>query len=107
MIPVRMADQQHLDIAELESQLLDARLDHRHVRLEVTGDEDVTLRRRDQIVRETLASDLVQVLGDPERGVWLGPVRGALRFSFVGEGAEHEEGGDSRISPTFPPYFQW
>jgi len=41
VIPMRVADQQHPGVTELESELLDARAKQRHVRFEVAVDEDV------------------------------------------------------------------
>ena len=66
------------DVFELEPQLFDAGLDERDVRLEIAVDENVALRRGDQIVRESLASHVVQVSGDLERWEGLGPVPWAV-----------------------------
>ena len=74
MVPVRVADEQDLDVAELESEFLDAGANQRDVGLEIAVDQDVPLRRRDQVVREPLAADVVEIAGDPERRKRLGPV---------------------------------
>jgi hypothetical protein len=76
-----LIDQEDFDVAELEAELFDARTNERDVFLEVTIDQNVTLRRRDQIVCEALAADVVQVADDPERWKRFDPVSGRLLLS--------------------------
>ena len=64
MIAVRMAAEQNLRVGELEPQLLDRLLDHRHVAFVRAVDEDVALRRHDQKRREAGGSDVIQVADD-------------------------------------------
>jgi len=87
VIPVRVADQEDLDVAELEPELLDARFDQRNVRLEIAVDEDVPLRRGDEIVRQPFAADVVQIPGDAKCGERFGPVRALLRRRVRGNSA--------------------
>jgi hypothetical protein len=65
---VRVADQEDLDVAELEAELLDAGADERDVVFEIAVDEDEALRGGDQVVREALAADVVEVVDDVEWG---------------------------------------
>ena len=68
VIPVRAADEEDLDVAELEAELLDAGANEREVVFEIAVDEDVALRGRDQVVREGFAADVVEVTGEVEWG---------------------------------------
>ena len=72
---MRVADEEDLDVAELEAELLDAGSDERDILLEIAVDQDVPFRRGDQIVRESFAADVVEVAGDSEWRKWLGPIR--------------------------------
>jgi len=54
VIPVRVADQQNLCVFEFESELFDARLDQRHICLQIAVDQNVPLRRGDQIICQPL-----------------------------------------------------
>src|SRR3954451_6700427 len=74
-----MTDEEDLDIGELETQLFDARSNERDVRFEIAVDENVPLRRGDEIVREPLAADIVQISGEAKRRKRLGPVSVSLR----------------------------
>src|SRR5215471_4469577 len=69
-----MVDQEDLDVIELEPELLYACPDERHILLEIAVDQDVTLRRGDQIIGETLAADIVDIPGDFERRKRFRPV---------------------------------
>ena len=48
MVAMRVADENDLDVAELEAELLDALLDQRHGIFEIGIDQDVALIGRDQ-----------------------------------------------------------
>src|SRR5262245_49322778 len=76
---MRMADQQDLDVGKLEPELLDAVADQRDIRLEIAVDEDMAVWRRNEIVCEATASDVIEVAGDLERRKRLRPVGGLLR----------------------------
>src|SRR5207237_222931 len=88
----RMADQENLHIAELEAELLDAGANQWDVRLEIAVDEDVALRRRDEVIRQPFAADVIQIAGDPERRKWLRPVGAILRRRPVGDRRRRERG---------------
>src|SRR4051812_5854560 len=74
-----MTDQEDLDIGELESQFFDARSNERYVRFEIAVDENVPLRRGDEIVRQSFAANIVQIFGDAVRWKRLGPFSVSLR----------------------------
>ena len=75
MIPVRVADEKDLHVTELEAKLPDTRPNLWDVGLEVAVDEDVPLGRRDEVAREPLAADVVEVLRDPKRRELVRPDR--------------------------------
>ena len=56
MVEVRVADEQNANVAVLETQLFDALPDLRRGRLQVGIDENVALRRDDQIGRQIAAA---------------------------------------------------
>src|SRR4051812_42464699 len=85
-----MADQQDLDVLELEPELLDAGSDERDIRFEIAVDENVPLRRGDQIVRQPLAADVVEIARNAEGWKWLRPVRVVLRGNRAGERQGHD-----------------
>ena len=80
VVPMGVADEQNLNIGELEAEAFHARLDQREILREITVDENVPLRCRDQIVRQSFAADVIQVAGDAKGRKRLGPV-GALGAS--------------------------
>ena len=73
VIPMRVADQQNLDVVELEPELFDTGANHWNIRFQIAVDEDVTLWRRDEIVREAFAADVVQIAGDVKWRIRLRP----------------------------------
>jgi hypothetical protein len=74
VIPVRVADQQNLGVFEFESELFDTSLEQRHICFQIAVDQNVALGRRDQITRQPLAADVVQVARDVKRRERFGPV---------------------------------
>jgi hypothetical protein len=74
-----MTDEEDLDVGELESQFFDAGSNQRYIRFEIAVDEDVPLRRGDEIVREPFAADVVEISGDAKRRKRLGPFSVSLR----------------------------
>ena len=74
MIPVGVADQKDFDVAELESELLDARPNERNAFFETAVDQHVPSRCRDKIARQALAANVVQVPGNGEWRERLRPV---------------------------------
>ena len=66
MVPVGVADEEDLDVGELEPEPFDARAELRNRLDEVAVDEDVALRRSDKVARQVLRTDVVQVPGDAE-----------------------------------------
>jgi hypothetical protein len=78
VIPVSVTDEQDLDIAILEPKPFDARSNERNIGFQIAVDEDVSLGRGDQVVREALTPNVVQISGYPERRKRLRPV-GILR----------------------------
>jgi len=82
-----VADEEDFDVAPVKAELLDAVADLWWRGLEVGVDEDVALRRGDEVGREVAAADVVKVVGDAEGREGRGPV-GVL----VGAGGEREKG---------------
>jgi uncharacterized protein YdhG (YjbR/CyaY superfamily) len=78
MVPVGMTDEQNFCILEFESELFDAGFDHRHIRFQVTINQDVPLRRCYEIVREPLTTNVIQIARYAKRRKWLRPVRAVL-----------------------------
>src|SRR5207253_6462432 len=70
---------------EPETELLDARPSKGNAVLEVAVDEDVALRRRNQIIRKGLGPDVVKVASDAERRKRLGPSRACLCVDAAGD----------------------
>jgi hypothetical protein len=79
MVAMSMADEQDLDIGHFEAELFDARLDHGDRPIEARVYDDVALRRRDEVRREPLRADIVDVVYDFVRLKRLAPRRIALR----------------------------
>src|SRR4051794_26533929 len=65
MVPVRMTDEEHLGIGELEAQLLHALADHWNGTFQIAVDQDVALWRRDEISSQPFAADVVNVANHP------------------------------------------
>ena len=84
VIAVRMADQEDLRVGVLEAEALDALADGGHILLEVAVDQDVALRRGDQIHGEVRRPDVIEVAGNLEAGNGAVPVRVSLRAGDAG-----------------------
>jgi hypothetical protein len=67
VIEVRMAREHDLDIPHPESELLDVCRDHRRHLRGPCVDQDVALRRGDEIGRNILCAHVVDVANQPER----------------------------------------
>jgi hypothetical protein len=93
---VRVADEQDLDVGEAESELLDARAQERHGLDEVAVDEDVALGRGDEVARQPLAADVVEVAGNAERRKRLRPIRRTLRACPAGDDDDGDAQGTER-----------
>ena len=79
VIEVRVRRQQDLHVVEIEAELLDAFLDLRH-RLDETGvDQNVAGVRRNEIRREIVRADPIDVADQPERRKRLRPLAAILR----------------------------
>src|SRR6185295_12784904 len=74
VIVVCMTDQENLYVSELEAELLHAGPNHWHTLFEITVDENMSLRRRDQITRQPLASDVIEIVRDFERRKRVSPI---------------------------------
>ncbi len=79
VIAVGVADQDDLGVGVLEAELRDGLLDRRHILLEVGVDQDVALRRIDQVDGQIGRADVVKVAGDLEPRDFAVPVGVALR----------------------------
>ena len=99
VIEVRVAREHDLDVAQLEPELLDVRRDDRRHLGRAGVDEDVALRRDDQIRSDVLRADVVDVADQAKRlfrlavrPMELRPLlarqRGRLR-------RQHKRGGDN------------
>ena len=64
MVPVRVADEEDLDVSELESEPLHTGPDERNVLLKIAVDQDVPLRSGDEIVSEVFAVNILEILRD-------------------------------------------
>ena len=73
VVVVGVADEQDFDVAEIEAERFDALADLRRGRCEIAVDEDVALRRDDEVGGEIFAADVVEIAGDAERREGLGP----------------------------------
>ena len=99
MVPVSMAYQQDLDVAEVEAEPLHACPDQGKVVLRAAVYENVPLRSRDQVAREFLTSDVVQVAGDTERRKWVGPLRTGLGTRALRAGERYERRREQDAAP--------
>src|ERR1044071_2825679 len=82
VIVVRVAAEDVLDVGDFESELLDVRANHRRGLFEAAVEEEVTLRRGDEIRRDVGRSDVIDIADDAERFDRLVP--GARRRFFLG-----------------------
>jgi len=80
VVEVGVADEQDLHVAQMEAELGNTPLNKRRRHGEAGVDEDVALRRDDEVGGEVLAADVVEVVGDAEGRDGGGPlrVRGAV-----------------------------
>ena len=92
MVVVAVADEQDLDVAEVEAEGFNALLDEGRAGFEVAVDEDVALGRDDEIGGEVLAADVIEVAGDAEGREGLGP-GGGLEGLLCGESGGTRRGG--------------
>jgi hypothetical protein len=67
VVEVRVTGQQDLDVAELEPELLDVAGHHRRHLLRARVEEDVPFGRGDEIGRDVLRPDIMDVAHHPER----------------------------------------
>ena len=79
MVPMGVADQQNLDIVQMKSELRNAVADERHRAFQAAIDKNVSLGCRNQVGRETPASDVVEIAGDAVGRKGFGPIRICLR----------------------------
>ena len=79
MIAVRVADENDFRVAVFEAELLDALLDERQILFEVGVDQDVALRRVDQVDGQIGGADIVEIAGDLKRWKLGVPIRIGLR----------------------------
>src|SRR5208283_2089746 len=91
MIAMRVADQKDLGVAVLKAKLLNALFDCRHVLFEIGVDQDVALRRVNQVDGEVGGTDVVQVAGNLEGREFAMPLRVALREQSHGSAEEGQE----------------
>jgi hypothetical protein len=70
VVEMGMADQQDFGIAEAKPQLLDARPDERDRSFKTAVDENVSLRRGDQVYAQPFAPDEINVADDVVRWEW-------------------------------------
>jgi hypothetical protein len=93
VVEVRLAVEQEFRIRPLEPQLLHARANLRRRRFEVGVDQDVPVRRGDEVCRQVLTADIVEIVSDLERRQRRRPLRIDFRECSAGEkqGEEREE----------------
>ena len=96
VVAVRVAAEDDLDVGEFESELLDARADHRHGLLEVGIDQDVAFRGGDQVTPEVDRADEIDVADHLMGGKGLTPFGTGvgLRRQLSG-GNEHRNATDA------------
>src|SRR5262249_24839135 len=78
VVPVGMADEKNLGIAEVEPKFLNALANYGNRTLKAAIDENVSLRSGDQVRSQPLASYVVNVAGHMMRRKRSGPVRMGL-----------------------------
>ncbi len=110
-VPVRCG--QHLDVRDIETEQLDPGRDLRHSLRKAGVDQDMTRRRRDEIRRQIVGPDPVDVANQTERRKRLHPLRtadalGRLRPERHRDCAcdeQHRQEGslDHRIDPSALP----
>src|SRR4029077_6392398 len=94
VIPMRVADQENLGVAEAKPQFFHARPNHRHGFFQIAVDQNISLRRGDQINGEPLAADVINISDDPVGRKRIGPVGRLLRHRAAGkykQGHENQE----------------
>src|SRR5258708_21176775 len=74
MVEVGMTDQQNLDITEAEPQFFNALAQKRNRSFEIAVDQDVSLRRRDQVSSQPAAATVVNVADHAIRRKRLAPL---------------------------------
>ncbi len=94
VVVVPVADEQDLDVAEVEAERFDAVLDLRRRGLEIAVDENVALGCRDQVSGQVVAADIIEIAGDAERRMRGRPCRidrGVHLSNGDGESGEKQE----------------
>jgi hypothetical protein len=79
VIPMRVADQENLDVAEVKAQLFDTVSYQRDRACKTAVDQNVALRRRDQVGGQALAPDVVDIANDSVGREGIRPVGARLR----------------------------
>ncbi len=88
VIRMGMADENDLDVAELESELFHAGADQRYVLVPVRIDQNQTLRCRDQVFRSGLHANVVDIARYLERWKWHQLIR-SLRLRLACQAQQH------------------
>ena len=102
VIEMRVADEQNLRVAELQSQFLHALLDQRHGILEPGVDQDISVRRNDQVDSQAFAADEIYVADDVVRWERSEVVRRrSLRGESGGARDDEEQAPEWRKSKNF------
>ena len=91
VVVVGLAVEEDFGIGEAESESLDVLADLGRRGSQIAVDEDVALRRGDEVRGEIVAADVVQVAGDPEGSVVGGPLRVDRSGERSGGGEEQNE----------------
>src|SRR5262249_5514425 len=91
VIAMRVAREVDLRVAIFESERFDALLDERYILGEIRVDQNVSLRRVDQVNSEIRSSDPIQIPCDFERGKLTMPVRILLRQNGRRKYEKHEQ----------------
>ena len=94
VVKMGVADEQDLDVAEMKSQFLHAFPDERRGSLETAVDQDVSLRRRDQVGGKPSTSDVIDVARYPERRKRLSPFGRGLGKQTAGESQGQDQRAD-------------
>src|SRR5262249_10880979 len=115
VIEMRMAVQDVLDIGDLESKLGDAVLDHAGRLRERRVDEDQALRGLDDVDRDPVGTDIIDVADQLERLEWRGPFLGdrrqevldGLRLRTGSSQSQRTQRGCKPLHDCLPQKFLW
>src|SRR5262245_46044934 len=83
MVAVSMRDQQDLDVTKAKLELLDALLNEWYFRLKGTVDQDVALRRRDQVRGIIRLANIVHVTDDLVGWEWCAVLVFRVEFELL------------------------